>query len=341
MERWSSKQQPSPAALPEEALGLERYREAVEKYLATLDRSSPLGKAIAETIEAGGKRLRPVIALLACEAVSGSHEKALPVAGVFELAHAASLVQDDIIDESATRHGREAAHKKYGTMRAILLSDVMIFEIFTELAKYGDSIPQKRLAEVISLVGKAARLAADGEFFETTLAEKGSVTEEEYVKLAGLKTGALFAAAAAAGALVGGGTREQVESAYEFGLNLGVSFQIRDDVLDIAGNEQTTGKPVLKDLQNNATNLVLVHAMANADPYQKAAISAMVYKKWFTSDEVQKLTDALEDLGSVRHASNAERKYAAKAKLALESFPDSGARSLLVKLTEGLEARIK
>ncbi|MDE1854225.1 MAG: polyprenyl synthetase family protein [Thaumarchaeota archaeon] len=344
MEQRSSRAaEPGTEAAQAWPMDVEKYRAAVDAYLTTSKgKPTPLSKAIAEIFEGGGKRLRPVIALLACEATSGSFEKALPIAAAFELAHSASLVQDDIIDESSTRHGEAATHKKFGAIRAILISDMMIFEIFSELAKYGDAgLPQRKLAKLASLIGDSAKLAAEGEFFEMGLAEKGSVTEEEYVKLAELKTGALFAAAAACGAVVGGATAKQVQSAYEFGRNLGVSFQVKDDILDIVGSEEATGKPLFKDLQNNASNLVLIHALASSDPYQKAAINSMIYKKYFAIQEVETLKHTLEQLGSISHANEVEKSYADKAKRALMAFPESEARMRLELLTEGLGSRIK
>lgn len=331
---------PAPLSFTE---AVEPYRRALQDYfLSERVEETPLAEAIGRIIDAGGKRLRPVISMLVCEAISGSYERALPVAAAFELAHAASLIQDDIIDESAMRHGQVATHKKYGETKAILISDMMIFEIFLELAKYGGAgIPSKRLAKLNSLIGKSAKLTAEGEFFEGALAEKSAVTEEEYVRLAELKTGALFAAAAACGAVAGGGTEKQIDAAYQFGKYLGISFQIRDDILDIVGNEEATGKPLLKDLQNNASNMVLVHALGHADSYQRQAIHSMLYKKWFTHQEIQSLMRALDLLGSIDHSNSVERSYAAKAKEALERLPESKARSKLEQLTEGLGSRTK
>lgn len=324
-------------------VGFEIYVDAFQRYLMESgSEQTPLSKAMRDILERGGKRIRPVVVLLTCEAASGSYEKALPVAAAFELAHSASLVQDDIIDESDTRHGQVATHKKYGVIRSILISDMMIFEIFLELGKYGDTGPSaRRLGKIVSLIGRAAELTAEGEFLEMSLAETENAEEKEYVKLAELKTGSLFAAAAACGAVVGGGGRKLVDSAYEFGLNLGVSFQIRDDILDIAGNEASTGKPLLKDLQNNASNVVLIHAMANADTYQRQALSSMLYKRWFTMSEIGDLTKTLNQLGSIDHSRRVEREYAAKAKACLGSFPASVARSRLEQLTEGLVSRTK
>jgi geranylgeranyl diphosphate synthase type I len=323
--------------------GIEQYRNALHAYLVS-ERGdpSPLADAIAEILDAGGKRLRPIIALLTCEAASGSYEKALPVAAAFEFAHSASLIQDDIIDESSTRHGKVATHKKYGEMRAIIISDMMIFEIFLELAKYGEeAIHVKKLAKLASLIGNSAKLTAEGEFFESTLAEKTAVTEDDYLKLAELKTGSLFAAAAACGAVVGGASGKQVEAAYEFGRCLGISFQIRDDILDIVGNEEATGKPLLKDLQNNASNLVLIHALSHSDPYQRQAIHSMIYKKYFALQEVQGLMRTLDQLGSIDYSNSVERGYASRAKQSLGVFQESAARLRLEQLTEGLGSRTK
>jgi geranylgeranyl diphosphate synthase type I len=344
LERRSSRQAEPKVSAPQSFTeAVEPYREALQEYFSSKRaEGSPLSEAIAGIIDAGGKRLRPVIAMLVCEAVSGSFEKALPVAAAFELAHSASLIQDDIIDESAVRHGQMATHKKYGETKAILISDMMIFEIFLELAKYGGSgMSATRLAKLSSYIGNSAKFTAEGEFFDSILAEKGSATEEEYVKLAELKTGSLFAAAAACGAIAGRGTLKQVNASYQFGRNLGISFQIRDDILDIVGNEEATGKPLLKDLQNNASNMVLIHALSHADNYQKQSIHSMLYKKWFALQEIQALMKTLDQLGSIDHSNAVERNYAAAAKKALEALPASAARSKLEQLTEGLGSRTK
>jgi geranylgeranyl pyrophosphate synthase len=320
---------------------LSKYREAVDKYLTVVGAGrSPLAGAVQEVLEAGGKRLRPIIALLACEAVSGSYQKALPVGAAFELAHSASLVQDDIIDESDTRHGRQSTHKKHGLVKAILISDAIIFDIFLEVSKYGSTdLPRKKLGEVLAYIGNAATLTADGEYYEMSLEAKGTVKEEEYLKLAELKTGSIMAASAACGALVGGGRKEVVAAAYSYGLNLGVAFQIQDDILDILGNEYATGKPILKDLQNNATNMVLVHALAHSDAYQRQNINSMLYKKWFAAADVRSLLSTLDALGSLDHASSVAKKYLEKAKESIGVLPDSEARKRLEALAEELSAR--
>ena len=145
------------------------------------------------------------------------------------------------------RHDTETVHKRQGLIVAVLVSDLMIFEIFTQLAKYESSeLTKTKIAKLMNYISKAANLTIKGEFLEAKYATKSSFSEEEYLEVAKLKTGSLFAATAASGALVGGASDEIVDSMYRFGLNLGIAFQIRDDILDVSGNQAQLGKPVLK-----------------------------------------------------------------------------------------------
>ena len=173
------------------------YKQVVEDALVqATSAQSWVSVAASEALKAGGKRIRPILALLTCEAISGDYRPAIPVALAYELAHSASLIQDDIIDESKIRHSAPTAHAKYGVTRAILISDMLIFEIFSQIARYKQvRISKNRVANLLEYVARAAKEAADGEFLEASLKERGNITEADYIRVAGLKTGALFAAA--------------------------------------------------------------------------------------------------------------------------------------------------
>jgi geranylgeranyl pyrophosphate synthase len=331
--------QPTAAELQELDHVTARYREAVEGYIAGLKCVSQLTEAAKEALTGGGKRLRPVISLLACEAVCGDYERAMPVAAAFEMAHAASLVQDDIIDESSLRHGKLTAHKKYGAVKAILISDSLIFDIFIEVAKLDPRVTRRRLSEILWRIGSAANLTAEGELYEVQLSERESVSEQEYLKLAELKTGSLFSAAAACGAIAAGARERVVEAMGSYGLNLGVAFQIRDDVLDIVGSTSATGKPILKDVQNNATNAVLVHALSRADSYQRHTISSMLYKKWFAMSDVERLMATLEELGSIDYSTSLAKRYCESARECLSVLQESEAKRSLALIATSLEGR--
>ena len=318
-----------------------RYREEVDKGLSEIYGTDGwISAAATEAIRAGGKRLRPILAILVCEAICGNPEPAFPVALAYELAHSASLIQDDIIDESAVRHSSATAYKRYGLARAIMLSDSMIFEIFTVLTRYQKTTLTKDcLVRLLELVGRAASLAAEGEMLEVALSRRGDIKTDEYTQVVGMKTGALFAASAASGAVVAGADRNMVERMYDLGLALGIAFQIGDDVLDIEGDAKDTGKPLFKDIENNAGNIVLLHALSKGDAIQRNAINSMLFKKWFTSLEAERLLNILKDLGSFDYAAVILNLQANRCKSLLESLPPSHARNALDQLISSLQVR--
>lgn len=317
------------------------YRAAVEDSLREVQGLQVgFSRFAFDFLEGGGKRLRPAVALLICEALSGSYLDAVPVAVVFELAHAASLIQDDIIDDSPTRHSRPTAHTKHGLTTAILLSDMIIFETFEALAEYRKiRITKGRLASLLAFVARSAKEAAEGEHMEMQLSAGENATVEDYVRLAGLKTGALFAGAAASGALAGRGKARVVSEMYEFGRDVGVSFQMVDDILDMTGTTSEMGKPMLKDLQNNAANIVLVHALQHADPARKSRLRGIMKKNSYGYADLDELLGLFDDLGSVEYASRLGRTHAEKARARLRVLPESEARSSLEKLTLWLGSR--
>ena len=293
-----------------------------------------------EYVNGGGKRLRPAIALLVSESLKGDYKDALPIAVAYELAHSASLTQDDIIDNSPTRHNLPTAHTVHGVTTAILLSDMMIFDIFQRLAEYSDlDITKDQLAALLRYIAKAAKEAAEGEFMEMELSKKIDSTVEDYVRLAGLKTGSLFGAAAASGAIVGSGKPRVVKEMYEFGRNLGIEYQMVDDILDFTGSSDEMGKPMLKDLQNNATNIVVIHALAHADARTGSVLRSSMARSAYGLGDVVELLGIFDDLGSVQYAAELSRKHAALARSRLRSLPKGEPRSKLETITEWLEAR--
>ena len=330
------------------ALESDTMDERLAPYVAAIqdelqrhrDPNSRIMSMAYESVDTGGKRLRPSITLLVCESLKGSFKDALPVAVAYELAQTASLIQDDIIDDSATRHNLPTAHTLHGMTTAILLSDMMIFDMFQRLAEYSDfDISKEQLATLLGYIAKSAKEAAEGEFMETELTKKIDSTVDDYVRLAGLKTGALFGAAAASGAIAGGGRPKVVKDMYEFGRNLGIEFQMVDDILDLTGSSDEMGKPMLKDLQNNASNIVIIHALANADARTGSTLRSAMARTAFGVGDLVELLGILDDLGSVQYAAELSRKHATLARSKLKSLPRGEPRRTLELITEWLEAR--
>jgi geranylgeranyl diphosphate synthase, type I len=319
------------------------YVSAIEDELRRhRDPNSKIMSLAYDFVDGGGKRLRPSITLLVCEALKGNYKDALPVAVAYELAHTASLTQDDIIDNSATRHNMPTAHTLHGTTTAILLSDMMIFDMFQRLSEYSDfDITKEQLATVLAYIAKSAKEAAEGEFMEIELSKKVDSTVEDYVRLAGLKTGALFGAAAASGAIVGGGKAKTVKDMYDFGRNLGIEFQMVDDILDLTGSSDQMGKPMLQDLHNNASNIVVIHALVHADAKTGSMLRSAMARSAFGLGDVDELLGIFDDLGSVEYAAELCKKHAALARAKLRSLSKGQPRRTLESITEWLEARRK
>ncbi|MEM0075591.1 MAG: polyprenyl synthetase family protein, partial [Conexivisphaerales archaeon] len=293
-----------------------------------------------EALEAG-KRLRPIITLLICESISGSYAIAIPVAIAYELAHTASLVQDDMIDESEIRHNKLTTYQKYGIVKAILVSDILIFDIFKELSFYSQaSISKHTLLMLLKQINKAAHLAIKGQYKEMG-SSLNNLDEDEYIQIASMKTGALYAASASSGATLAKADAETVHSMYNFGLNLGIAFQIRDDILDIIASEKTLGKPILNDVKNNSCNIVVVDAISKANPKQKNMIFSFMYREVYTRRDKEEFIELMKQLGSLDYAESLVRKFAERSRRYLSILPNSKARALLEKLTYELESRYR
>jgi geranylgeranyl pyrophosphate synthase len=198
---------------------------------------------------------------------------------------------------------------------------------------------RERISQLLFLIGRAAKLAAEGELLEVALSKRGDIKEEEYLEVIRGKTGALFAASAASGAVAAAAEQQLVDRMYDFGLALGTAFQIGDDMLDLLGDTQHTGKPAFKDIENNAGNIVIVHTLAHANPMQRNVINSLLFKKWFTSIESEKLLQTLTELGSFNYASSLLHAEIAKCKAVLNLLPGSPAKDALVELIRTVEVR--
>jgi geranylgeranyl pyrophosphate synthase len=312
----------------------EHYKKTLGSNALTEKVLSP---AIRNSVLKGGKRIRPALSLLSCEAISGSgsYARALPVALAFELAHCASLVQDDIFDNASLRRGRPTLYQSLGAVTAILSSDYIIFEIFRAITSYEHvKISKSKVMKMLSYIVDAAQGTIQGELMDVALSQNTEIppSQKEYIELIGLKTAQLFAASTALGALAGGATKGKTDAMYEYGYNLGLAFQILDDVLDIIGSITMTGKMPLKDLENNSSNIVIIHALSATDRSKKAMVRSMLWKKTIPAD-VQYLTTVLNELGSIEYALSLAAKFNEKARRALKSIPDTPARKVLEKLS--------
>lgn len=263
----------------------------------------------------GGKRLRPVLTLLSCEAFGKPAEQAMEAALGIELLHNFSLIHDDIMDEAPLRRGKETVHQKWNLSIGILSGDAMVVEAFRQISKVDDSI----LREVNEVFAKAATEICEGQQWDMDFESRDDVTEEEYIKMIQFKTSVLLGAALQIGARIGGADDVGAAQAYNFGLNLGTAFQIKDDILDAFGDPEKFGKQVGGDILSNKKTILLLHALNSSDDSTKSEL-----EKWLnTTDQPEAKVEAVKAIfersGTIRYA---EQRMEAYYRMALNNLEE-------------------
>jgi geranylgeranyl pyrophosphate synthase len=320
------------------------YAEPVNRYLNNWVEGErhPLSKILKEHLGAGGKKIRPAMLLLSYEAVSldRGHELAIPLAAIYELAHTSALIQDDILDRAPLRRNRETIWKKHGTNTAILASDLLLFEIFTQLTRYRNRIKDDILYKTLEIIGDTSKKTAIGEFMDEHLGKRKQISLDSYFEMIRFKTASLLRGAAESGAALGGGSKNEVGLLGSFGEHIGMAYQIRDDIMDVTGNETAMGKPLFQDIRNSRTNIVVVHALNNAGKKDLEFLRNLLDKKEITPTETGRLRGIFEKCKSVEYAEGMARDFSEKGRALLDKLRGSEARDKLKKLSYYAEKRM-
>lgn len=281
-----------------------------------------LQEASEHIIDSGGKRLRPRLLILAYLAAGGQNpQDAVSLAAAVELVHTATLVHDDINDHSLTRRGKITVHAKWGRTFALLTGDYLFTKVYELMAPYG--------ARHNVIMADACVALVEGETLQAAAAKAGQMNQETYYKIIARKTASLFEAAARMGAILGKADQEVVAALGSYAFNLGLAFQIVDDVLDIIGDPETLGKPVGSDIAQGAGAIMAQngrHLATEAAASQSTAAA--------TADPIAELLASLRDSGAVDVALAKANEYAARAREALRLLPDSIARDELETLVD-------
>jgi geranylgeranyl diphosphate synthase, type I len=321
---------------------LREYLDSVNSRIEKMyppARSTTLESALTDALSVGGKRVRATLALLWCEVFSGDYRPAIPLAVAYELAHASALVQDDIIDHSDMRRGRESIVAKYGLSNAILASDLLLFNVPKMVATYGN-LESGRLARIFDLVGEACRATTWGEFLDLEMARGTESSERDYEEMIRLKTSTLLSAPCTSGALVGGASDEQASLAGAFGEAIGMAYQVQDDTLDLTGDESSLGKPVFTDLKGGKKSIVLIHCINHCSNEEKKFVVGLLNQSDpYSEEEAARLRRLMEEKGSLAYAHERVLLYTKRAKGVLNLITESKARTLLSELTDYLSTR--
>jgi len=291
--------------------------------------------------QAGGKRLRPFLALKACELVGGDPDSAIPFAAGLEILHNFTLIHDDIMDNDSIRRGAPTVHAKWGVPVAIASGDLLFAKVYQAMYdSYVDgSLPGAQVLESIKTVTEATISLCEGQVLDVSFPDTQDVSQEDYIFMVGGKTAALFKACAEVGAIVGGADSEGVKKLGSFAWDAGIAFQIVDDVLGVTADEKVLGKPVGSDLREGKKTLIVAYALENASPNERKAVLRALGDKAANPEDIKAASEALVSSGAIDYAKRKAAEYVGSSKDNLGTFPDVQARRDLLELVEYFSSR--
>ncbi|MGL9733807.1 MAG: octaprenyl diphosphate synthase [Symbiopectobacterium sp.] len=264
-------------------------------------------------IDGGGKRIRPMIAVLAARALMYEGDKHVKVAALIEFIHTATLLHDDVVDESDMRRGKETANAAFGNAASVLVGDFIYTRAFQMMTSLGS-------LRVLALMSEAVNVIAEGEVLQLMNCNDLDITEESYMRVIYSKTARLFEAAAQASGILAGATDEQEKALQEYGSYLGTAFQLIDDLLDYSADGKTLGKNTGDDLNEGKPTLPLLHAMRNGNSEQCAMIRKAI-EEVNGRHLLEPVLDAMQQCGSLEYTRQRAEQEANKAISALQALP--------------------
>lgn len=287
----------------------------------------------------GGKRLRPVLTLLATDLFGEKIEKSLSAALAIEVFHNFTLMHDDIMDEAPLRRGKDTVHKKWDTNTAILSGDAMMITSYQLLSKSQTN----NLSEVLHIFSKMALEVCEGQQLDMDFGNSPSVTEEGYLQMIRLKTSVLLGAALEIGALIAGANPKDRKLIYEFGVNMGIAFQLQDDLLDIYGDPKKFGKQVGGDIIENKKTFLLINAIRlTKGKEEEKELNGWInmHANCNVDDKINAITSIYNKYGVKTLAEEKKSFFSDQAFQALEKIDVAADRKqVLIKFTEGLFLR--
>jgi octaprenyl-diphosphate synthase len=274
----------------------------------------------------GGKRLRPALLLLSAKLMNYTGHGAIKLGAVVEMIHTATLVHDDIIDEAQTRRGRPAANTQWGNAKCVLAGDWLYMQAFKVAL-------QERNFQVLDALIDLTQAMVEGELLQMERLGK-IITLDEHFELIYRKTACLFSVCMRLGGILGGGSDAEQHRLAEYGRNLGMAFQIVDDVLDLTASEEVLGKPVASDLREGKATMAVLHALDHASPGERATIESVLSNGGFNGVTPSDIVAILKRHGSIDAAYARAVEFSNKAREAICTFPNSEIKRVLLWVPE-------
>ncbi len=297
------------------------------------DTAPRIPEVTAHLIEAGGKRIRPMLTLAAAQMCGYSGEAHLALAATVEFIHTATLLHDDVIDESAQRRGRPTANLLWDNKSSVLVGDYLFARAFQLMVSTGN-------LRVLDILSNAAAVIAEGEVLQLTAAQNLATDEATYMKVIRGKTAALFSAATESGAVIAGAPEEQVRALHAYGDALGICFQIVDDFLDYGGAGDGIGKNIGDDFRERKLTMPVIRAVAVADADERAFWERVIARGKQDEGDLDRALAILKRHGALESTRASAQEWCDRARAALAVLPDHPLRGMLDDLAGFVVSRV-
>src|SRR5271156_336397 len=304
---------------------LERVeREISLESVASVDAVTTIGRYLQA---GGGKRLRPMLVLLASRLVGAVSDGSIHMAAVVEMIHTATLVHDDVIDIAKTRRGRPSPNAIWGNHTCVLAGDWLYMQAFQMAVR-------ERNFHVLDLLITLTQMMVEGELLQLERIGKIAISEADYMELVDRKTASLFSACARLGGIMGGASETTEARLGEFSWNLGIAFQLVDDVLDFTAREKTLGKPVGSDLREGKVTLPLIYALERATPAERNLVERVLQDRHYDNVGLREIVALIEKYGGIERVKARAQSFTDKARRLIGEFPESPYQRALYAVTE-------
>ena len=278
-------------------------------------------------IKSGGKRIRPILVMLSSKLCGYEGEKHIPYSAIVEFIHTATLLHDDVVDNAKTRRGASTANMIWGNEASVLVGDFLYAKSF-ELMGDEDNL------EIVKVMAHTTKLLSEGEILELVKTSDINTTEDDYYEIIGNKTAVLFAVACEIGTILCNTDKKTRLSLRDFGYNLGMAFQLTDDMLDYISDDEALGKKVGTDLKEGKVTLPLIHTIKSAADKEKTMIQTILRKNRVTAKDFERVHAVIEKYGGIAYTAATTKKYTDAAKYCLNMFGGSRYKDALLVLPD-------
>ncbi|MBT0665616.1 polyprenyl synthetase family protein [Geobacter pelophilus] len=304
-----------------------------QQFRKDLASDVPLIRKVGEyVLSSGGKRIRPALLLLAAKLCEYSGDRHVPLASVVEFIHTATLLHDDVVDNANLRRGIASANTLWGNEASVLVGDFLFSKSFSLMVADGD-------LDILRVLSGATTMIAEGEVLQLVCTSDLTMTEARYIDVVKCKTAVLISAACQAGAILGKVSTEMENALRDFGMDLGIAFQLMDDVLDYSADQEEFGKSIGHDIEEGKITLPLIHALMHCTDVEKDRVGDIVTAEIVEDQDFAFVFDLVQRHQGIEFTVSRARDYVESAKASLASFPESTIKSALFDLSDYVVTR--